>query len=252
MPRRSRLTLSLIAAVAALGFAAATPASALIITSTWEGSIAAFDITGVFGTPFASVDAPFRAVFTTDTETLGAIETLSPGQRSFLTGENAANPTTAVLTILGRSFVIGAQGDYTFGSIYRQDAFPFGAVHDNVDNVARHRIDGPIFEQVVLSMNLGSRTNDFTGWDYRTPMTYVFDPPNDRQGGAFSLDRFNVATGVQLDSLFGRVFATSVTVTVGDAAVVPEPASWALMIAGFGAAGAVLRRRRAGAFPVPA
>ena len=34
----------------------------------------------------------------------------------------------------------------------------------------------------------------------------------------------------------------------GGAGAVPEPASWALMIVGFGAAGAMLRRRRAAAF----
>jgi hypothetical protein len=35
--------------------------------------------------------------------------------------------------------------------------------------------------------------------------------------------------------------------SIGDSAgsAVPEPASWALMISGFGLAGAVLRRRRA-------
>ena len=37
---------------------------------------------------------------------------------------------------------------------------------------------------------------------------------------------------------------SSLTVTVDSVAVVPEPATWAMMIGGFGMAGAVLRRRR--------
>jgi len=37
----------------------------------------------------------------------------------------------------------------------------------------------------------------------------------------------------------------SLVVTIGDAVAVPEPATWALMILGFGAAGAALRRRKA-------
>jgi len=39
----------------------------------------------------------------------------------------------------------------------------------------------------------------------------------------------------------GKAFVGSITYTA--AAVVPEPASWAMMIVGFGAAGALLRRR---------
>jgi hypothetical protein len=37
----------------------------------------------------------------------------------------------------------------------------------------------------------------------------------------------------------------SLAVTIGDPAAIPEPASWALMILGFGAAGMMLRQRRA-------
>lgn len=50
---------------------------------------------------------------------------------------------------------------------------------------------------------------------------------------------FDLPDGVYLTSAGGAVFGTP---PVGGAA--PEPASWALMIAGFGLAGAALRRRR--------
>jgi hypothetical protein len=47
----------------------------------------------------------------------------------------------------------------------------------------------------------------------------------------------------------GSTITDKVTITVNSigAGAVPEPASWALMIGGFGMAGAMLRRRRAGA-----
>ena len=45
-------------------------------------------------------------------------------------------------------------------------------------------------------------------------------------------------TGDQVDALYNAAF-------VGPPGGVPEPASWALMISGFGVAGSMLRRRRA-------
>ena len=62
-------------------------------------------------------------------------------------------------------------------------------------------------------------------------------------GGAFAFYFPNGAfrrPGVYFDFIFNRT--TSLTVTSTGA--VPEPATWALLLAGFGAAGASLRRRR--------
>lgn len=52
-----------------------------------------------------------------------------------------------------------------------------------------------------------------------------------------------------VSGLDGGTKATSIRVQVGDglAGAIPEPASWALMIAGFGGVGAMMRRRRVAA-----
>lgn len=65
--------------------------------------------------------------------------------------------------------------------------------------------------------------------------------------GAFTINQ----GGPQQLVISGKAGAEAVyssTATFEAAGVVPEPASWALMIAGFGGAGAMLRRRRTAAF----
>lgn len=75
-------------------------------------------------------------------------------------------------------------------------------------------------------------------------------------GGVTAFYRFDA--GVNLDSFtvpYGSASAARLYSTgpllpsnIQGVTAVPEPAAWALMILGFGTAGAVLRRRRAGAF----
>lgn len=72
---------------------------------------------------------------------------------------------------------------------------------------------------------------------------------NTYSGGTFVLKFANAVNSLKLDnfvvryqSIEGSQFGDS---GVGTAAVVPEPASWAMLIAGFGLAGAAMRRKRA-------
>jgi len=61
-----------------------------------------------------------------------------------------------------------------------------------------------------------------------------------------SLTGFSGVTRLVISSTdFGGVGYDDFTFTPGDSGGVPEPAAWALMIAGFGLAGATLRRRHA-------
>ncbi|MBI1199082.1 MAG: PEP-CTERM sorting domain-containing protein [Phenylobacterium sp.] len=68
-----------------------------------------------------------------------------------------------------------------------------------------------------------------------------WNPPGGSGGGAFARAAQNSGRGY--DQAYN--FAVSITsARITEVGAVPEPAAWSLMIAGFGAAGAVLRRRR--------
>jgi phospholipase/lecithinase/hemolysin len=82
--------------------------------------------------------------------------------------------------------------------------------------------------------------------NFEVPCLAVETPgPDINCSNYLSFDGIHVTTGVQ------RAIAIQVGRQLG-IATVPEPASWALMIAGFGLVGAMVRRRRANPAPVAA
>jgi hypothetical protein len=100
----------------------------------------------------------------------------------------------------------------------------------------------------AAEFNLNTALNGFTS-------IFAYDQFGNQFGGDFAVlgagsNIFNVAAtdGQVIQSIV--LMSNAALDDVGDirlggiAAVVPEPASWAMMILGFGAAGAVLRQRR--------
>lgn len=74
----------------------------------------------------------------------------------------------------------------------------------------------------------------------------AFFPPDN---GAFTFDSF--ITSFTIDTLSGPAsldYALATYTLFSPSGAVPEPATWAMMIVGFGGVGAMVRRRRAAAF----
>src|SRR5262249_25478386 len=108
---------------------------------------------------------------------------------------------------------------------------------------------------ITIRSASGGKDLDFTSIDldglyFFTPDFGVGHEPND----SWTLDTAHVTAGPHVIHVKGQVFSTGPigstraasyggTVNV-EAMAVPEPATWALMIAGFGGAGAMMRRRR--------
>lgn len=74
-----------------------------------------------------------------------------------------------------------------------------------------------------------------------------YGPTFDHENGSFA-----VASAYVNDFAVGDRFTNYAFHFVDDAGAIPEPAAWALMIAGFGLAGAALRRRSLRTIPAPA
>ena len=135
-------------------------------------------------------------------------------------GEGVYTTLSHSFTLLGAGSVSGSAAFLSFDYLpYDDDAFV--------------RIFDQLTSQTLFSASIGS-VGDYgeTGW---TQFSANLGP------GSYTLQaavRNNVDNGVDSALLLDNV---SIQGSVG---VVPEPGAWALMILGFGGAGAALRRRR--------
>lgn len=154
------------------------------------------------------------------------------GTGSIMTGNNASgaapatSPTTAdttqFLSVLGNSFSLVS------GPALRQVSLYIGSL-DTYNTVS--------------FTGAGGFSQSFTGAQLNAA-TVAFDEANGNQVGLNTNGRYTFrfdqgVTGVRLDST-----ANSLEVSNIGAVAVPEPSTWALMIVGFGSAGALIRRRR--------
>ena len=138
---------------------------------------------------------------------------------------------SATLTSNGRSVAMtGNVG----GMIWQEnDTTPLGKSGNGDYIVYTLSGTGPGARSASLSFQIADGTTDILPTDdYAAPGHYHF-------GATTNMDnRFAIYDGSQ-PLAYGSLHATDLVVTLG----VPEPASWWLMITGFGLTGAALRRR---------
>lgn len=232
----------------------AGPATAEVYTWTFRGVVGVGqDETGVFGAPGSDLAGRrWKAVVTTDTATPDAEITFAPNYSSII--GSLASPVKVAFTLGDVTHVFGLGGQGPYGSVYggqgqlegpievygveADEYFTFKAqdtVGAYVDQISYYRND-----QIELG-GLGLGQDFLPGPDFRTlPSLTAAD-------GAllFGYVALSAYTHDDLQDLtYGQVSASaSLLVRSVTAGAVPEPQAWALMILGFGAAGAMLRGR---------
>lgn len=248
---RGRIKLAAMAA-SALTILGTGAAQAAVITYVYEGTVAVGeDYSGVFGPADRWLDGlAFRAVFRRDTSVIGADLHQSEFESS-IEGDDDENPITASLTIDGVTWDF--RPEYGFQG---QEDYPngcgLGCDYEMFSHEASAYFDGNqganvVFEDVFVELGArGLGANVLPSSDFRTLPSIGLNPDLEWFGG-FEIEHIVYGSGgaILLDARAGGVLDVE-TLTVLSTAV-PEPATWALMITGFGGAGAMLRRRRAAA-----
>lgn len=238
-------------AAAASGVMAGS-ADAKIMNVVYTGTVSdTHDLSGIFGLAPSGLDGlSFTANFTYDTTRGEDRPDPFGGPGQGLEGSassGASNPiTSASLTLNGVTFqfLTTDEGHTDVGNYSALFGGPVGVIENN--DVYNAQIDDVQYYQYLYAGVINGSAPTMLGVPFSGGPS---GPAAGSTSGSFSLstqvllptDYFTVDTS-------GTLNIDSVTVTEagGDISAAPEPAGWALMLIGFGALGAGLRRRRAG------
>lgn len=224
-----------VGAVAALTMAA--PAAAAPTTVTVTGSVmSGIDAGGQFGMAGASLAGrPFSAIFTIDQ---AAGSTLSEtATSSYLAGIGAASPISAVLTIGAASYRFA--GSYS-GIVRVTDAAGNGGTDSAQFFVDDTDLSQKPNDNTLLSLGFDTLRNVLSSPGFTAVAVSDLKLSDNAKGMVKIANRD--ATGA-----FGTPTVADLSIDTIRATVtspVPEPATWAMMVAGFAMAGVALRRRR--------
>jgi hypothetical protein len=220
--------------------ALAQPAAAVEVAYTYTGHVGSgVDGLGLFGQAGASLSgAAFTATFHRD-DALADPDDIYIGRfNSYVSGVGAASPVWAELTIGGVTLALGGLGEQAQYDDGFSESFAHYVAFDTGSLMLGASTPGRLVPQPI---------DYLPGPDYHTlPSLSAETAPGLDWFGNFSVSGQGLAalgttasfvpTGLLVDGAPGGVGG------------VPEPASWALMILGFGGVGWTLRRRRATAF----
>lgn len=198
-------------AALALALGISSSASAALFTATITGTTEGFDYTGVFFDPITGFDEGFTAVLSLD--------------------DALASPVTAIaFTLNGETVIFPSANGGSFANANQ----PFNEVsygYFEQSNV------GTVFTENSFTATIVTTFGPATAF---TPGMWTGTGP-----GGFLLSNFDSANPLDEIAVVGELNVQTLTIAaVGGNAGVPEPATWALMIGGFGVMGSALRRRR--------
>ena len=218
------------------GLSIAQPAAAATILITYTGTVSdGFDVSGLFGESNTSLKGDtFKSVYTLTFPTSGAVDVNATGLHAIFGGtgygSSPPSPLSGQLTINGHT--VSFDGQFQ-GS---------------------HTLTSPAYSPTLYKGNI-SEINDLAG----TETSYMFNDVLKTDGDNFisSLNfahEFSLTGVLSVNSQSGFVarndsgptfarFMNS-SVSVQDVGAVPEPATWGMMIFGFGIAGVTIRVRR--------
>ncbi|KTT76360.1 PEPxxWA-CTERM sorting domain-containing protein [Sphingomonas endophytica] len=216
----------------------AGPAMAAPATVTVTGTVlSGFDAVGTFGTAGASLAGlPFSAIFTVDPSR--GDTRVQTGTLNYLFGRGAASPVSAALTI--------GSGTYNFAGSYSGTARATnGAGKGGTDSLMY------MVEDTNFALSPPDNTLFYVSFDTLRDLLGSADFTNasvvnlttaDNAKGDVRITNRNAATGTYGPTTFADLSVTSIRAQAMSA--VPEPATWAMMVAGFAVAGVALRRGR--------
>jgi hypothetical protein len=233
---------TLAGAIATAGLMTAMPAAAVIKIATYSGVVASgYDQTGVFGAAKTDLaGASYVAIFVYD-KTLGAYRASDGVRYDYSYG----GPGYGNSPIIRSSIAINGV-THTVAGTYAGSAFTanFTGNDPGVEHVSSERFDNGITHKFnELGFNLGF--NNSVGLP--TSLDQNFGPVAATRGfGSFAFYTFRYSRAGFVQYVYADLSGPAVY-SVSDPVrnAVPEPASWALMIVGFGMVGVVARRRKA-------
>ncbi len=204
--------------------------------------------------------------------TVAALMTTSANAAIQWTDWTSVNSTLATGTIAGATVTMGGPfhtSQVAGGTDYwRTGGNPFAAydalpnLPDNNDfvapsgNQATHTINfsKAVRDPYIAIISLGQGSIQ-TNWSFDAPFTLVDQGQGFWGNGVFTIVGNTISAGEAHGVIQFKGNFTSLTLvtnnvenwsglTIGTSGAVPEPASWAMLIAGFGLVGAAARRRR--------